>query len=319
MGCGPSEPVPNEVSGPFPEFALSDTIALHYEDLDDYPYNDCIHPSIIDASLHIENPIARYYLYFAPHKHDAISMCFSDSLEGPWSQYEENPVIEGPSAPDMRWIEEVGQYVMWGHSHNSHTDYWFSSDGINFDLQGESINGSAIDCGNATYTRVYEYPLEVYDSKYIMVYSGKVNSWFGDSWFGDPKRHVWLAYSSDGTNWTQLTTPLVKASSGEKSYAKQEIYGPSFLQYDGSNYVVYQDNNSEQSGGIVKYVKLNGDLDPIGEDRKRNTMLIPSSEDPYNNRYRGGEFYQDGDMIYYYTGTGNKYSEVIVYASTTWN
>lgn len=43
-------------------------------------------------------------------------MAYVHSLEGPWTEYSENLVMKGPSALDIRWIEESGQYFMWGHS-----------------------------------------------------------------------------------------------------------------------------------------------------------------------------------------------------------
>jgi len=61
---------------------------------------------------------------------------------------------------------------MWGHRKNSQTEFWTSDDGLRFKHRGVSITAKNIGTRNATYTRVYEYPLKRYGSKYIMLYSG---------------------------------------------------------------------------------------------------------------------------------------------------
>lgn len=41
-------------------------------------------PSLIRTPDWLENPLGRYYLYFAHHKHDHIRLAYADALEGPW-------------------------------------------------------------------------------------------------------------------------------------------------------------------------------------------------------------------------------------------
>ena len=178
----------------------------------------------------VKEPLGKYYLYYAPHKHVATSLAYSDSMEGPWTEYKNNPVIKGPSAPDIRWIN--GKFYMWGHVKNSKTDLWTSMDGINFEFNSTSITAEQIGTRNATYSRVYEYPIAKYNSKYVMLYSGFIEE--------KEIRCIWLAHSLDAVEWTQLKTPLVKPVNGENS----NIYGPAFLRYKNKNFVVYQDQTS---------------------------------------------------------------------------
>ena len=160
-----------QAGGPLPEFTFQG-VALHPTDLAYAPTQQLIHPSIIRTQGRIEDALGKFYLYYAPHKHVAISMAYADSLDGPWTEYKANPVIEGPSAPDIRWIDEKGKFYMWGHRKNAQTELWTSRDGIRFEHRGVSIISANIGTRNASYTRVYEYPLERYGSKYVMLYSG---------------------------------------------------------------------------------------------------------------------------------------------------
>lgn len=185
--------------GALPEFKFQGVV-LHPDDLVYSPDEDLIHPTLVKTEGHMEDPLGKYYLYYAPHKHIATSMAYSDSIEGPWKEYKQNPVVKGPSAPDIRWIEEKGKFYLWGHRKNSQTELWTSDDGINFKYHSISITARSIGTRNATYSRMYEYPLGKYGSKYVMLHSGFIED--------RGIRCVWLAHSRDAENWVQLKTPL---------------------------------------------------------------------------------------------------------------
>jgi len=287
-------------AGPLPKFELKG-VTLHWDDLQYNKKNDLIHPSIIKTKGRIKNPLGKYYLYYSPHKHKGVNLAYSDSLKGPWKEYEGNPLIKGVAAPDIRWIEESGKFFMWAHGINYHTDMWTTKDGVKFKKHSIAVHRNKVGTNNATYTRVYNYPIEQYDSKYIMLYSG-VNT-------GD--RAIWMAHSKDAKDWTQLTTPIVNAAPGEH----KQIYGPSFLRYKQQNYIVYQDNTSNNSGGNIKYVSVNENFDPVGKGGQRYVLLNPPSSAPYNNRLRGAEFYQKGNKLHMISGASGKYNEVLVRAT----
>ena len=289
-----------QAGGPLPEFTFRG-VALHPENLAYAPTQQLVHPSIIRTEGRIENPLGKFYLYYAPHKHVAISMAYSDSLDGPWTEYHSNPVIEGPSAPDIRWIEEAGEFYMWGHRKNSRTELWTSRDGIRFEYRGVSIASANIGTRNATYTRVYEYPLERYGSKYVMLYSGFIK--------GRGIRCVWLAHSEDAENWVQVKTPLVEPIGGEKN----DLYGPALLRWKNGNYVVYQDHTAWR-GGAIKYVEVDAQLNPVGAKGKRYVLIDPPPGPPLKDRYRGGEFYLEGDTLYLYSGASSN-PRIIVFAT----
>jgi len=240
-------------------------------------------------------------MYYAPHKHIAISMAYSDNIEGPWTEYQANPVIEGPSAPDIRWIKAKGKFYMWGHRKNSQTELWTSDDGLRFEYQGVSITAKNIGTRNATYTRVYEYPLKRYGSKYIMLYSGFIEE--------RGIRCVWLAHSMDAENWIQLKTPLVEPVAGENN----DIYGPSLLQWENRNFIVYQDHTNWR-GGNIKYVEVDRELHPVRNKGERFILIDPPPNPPIKDRYRGAEFYLENETLYMYSSASYK-PRIIVYAT----
>ncbi len=288
------------VAGPLPEFTFKG-VALHPKDLSYAPTEDLIHPSIIKTEGRVKNPLGKYYMYYSPHAHSGISMAYSDSIEGPWKEYQGNPVLEGSAAPDIRWIKEKGKFNMWGHRKNAKTELWTSDDGLNFEYKGVSITANNIGIRNASYTRVYEYPLKRYSSKYIMLYSGFIEE--------RKIRCVWLAHSKDAENWIQLKTPLVEAVEGENN----DIYGASLLQWENRNFIVYQDHTAWK-GGNIKYVEVDSELNPVGNKGERFMLMDPPPNPPINGRYRGCEFYLENDTLYLYSSASRK-PRIIVYAT----
>lgn len=295
QGAGPSDRL-------LPEFTFKG-VALHPKDLSYAPTDQLVHPSTVKTEGRIANPLGKYYLYYSPHKHVAISMAYADSLEGPWTEYKGNPVIRGPAAPDIRWIEEHNRFYMWGHTKNSQTELWTSDDGIAFRHRGVSITARRIGTRNATYTRVYAYPLERYGSRYVMLYSGFIEE--------RGIRCVWLAHSKDAETWVQLRMPLVEPADGENN----DVYGPSLLRRRNRCFIVYQDGTAWR-GGNVKYVEVDAGLNPVGNRGERFVLLDPSPDPPLKDRYRGGEFYRDGDTLFLYS-SASRDPRIIVYATAS--
>lgn len=292
--------IPAYGQAPLPQFTFQG-IALQAKDLSYAPTEQLIHPTLVKTDGRIKSPLGTYYLYYAPHKHIATSMAYSDSIEGPWTEYEANPVIEGPSAPDIRWIAEHGKFFMWGHRKNSQTELWTSADGINFEHHSVSVAAKNIGTRNATYSRVYEYPLNRYGSKYVMLYSGFIE---------DRRiRCIWQAYSKDAKNWVQLKKPLVEPIEDEMN----DCYGPALLRWQGRNFVVYQDHTAWR-GGNIKYVEVDQELNPVGAGGKRYVLLDPPAEPPLNDRCRGAEFYFADGKLYCYS-SASKNPRLLVYAT----
>jgi len=291
---------PAQGEGPLPKFTLKG-VALEGKNLKFCPTGELERAGLIKMEGRIPNPLGKYYLYYSPHAHAGIGLAYSDSIEGPWTEYKGNPLIKDTAIPDIRWIEATGKFHIWGHRQNSRTEMWTSTDGLHFDYHSASIDSKKIGTRNATYTRVYEYPLERYGNRYIMLYSGY-----------DLKgkiRGVWLAYSKDGASWIQVKPPLVEPIEGEGN----DLYCPSLIQWKGKNYVTYADHAGYR-GGNLKYVELDNQLNPVGAGGKRYVLIDPVLNSPINNRYRGGEIYREGNTLYLISGASER-PRVIVYAT----
>lgn len=287
-------------ANPLPDFTL-EGVVLHPKELSWIPTGELEHPGFIRMEGLVEKPLGRYYLYYAPHKHEGIGLAYSDNIEGPWKEYEGNPVLKGPAAPDIRWIEDQKKFFMWGHTKNSQTELWTSDDGIHFERRGVSITASKIGTKNATYTRFYEYPLEKFGSRYILLYSGYLTQ--------RKVRSVWLAHSKDAVNWTQLRTPLVEPTPDEN----KQLYCPAFVQWQNRNFIVYADRTSWR-GGKLRYVELDGALTPVGGGGQRYTLIDPPAK--LAHRLRSPEFLVEGDTIHMIAG-GGKNPRLIVYGSAS--
>ena len=270
--------------GPLPKFTFKG-IALEAKDLKFAPTGELERSALIKMEGLIPNPLGKYYFYYSPHKHAGIGLVYGDSIEGPWTEFKGNPVIEATAIPDIRWFESTGKFHMWGHRKNSQTEMWTSTDGLNFEHHSVSIAAKNIGTKNATYTRAYVYPLKRHGSRYFMLYSG---------YFLDRQiRCIWLAHSKDGESWTQEKTPLIYPVEGENN----DLYGPSLFRWKGRNFVVYQDHTGNR-GGLVKYVELDDELNAVGKGGTRHVLIDPDPNCPVDNRYRGCEFYREGNMIY---------------------
>ena len=166
-----------------------------------------------------------------------------------------------------------------------------------------SITAKNVGTRNASYTRVYKYPLARFGSKYIMLYSGFIEK--------REIRCVWLAHSKDAETRVQLKTPLVEPIEGKNN----DLYGPSFLRWQNRNFIVYQDHTAWR-GGNIKYVELDSELNPVGDKAKRFMLMDPPADPPLKDRCRGGEFYLEGDTLYLYSSASSN-PRIIVYATAS--
>jgi len=46
-------------------------------------------PTVIEVPVWVQNPLGRYYLYFAHHKGSYIRLAYSDSPLGPWTVHQQ--------------------------------------------------------------------------------------------------------------------------------------------------------------------------------------------------------------------------------------
>lgn len=99
-------------------------------------------PSLIKVPDWVENPLGKYYLYFAHHSGTHIRMSYSNNIEGPYTLYEpgtlkveETPGRNHIASPDVHIDNDNRQIIMYYHTPYDDWQYTFkstSSDGINF-------------------------------------------------------------------------------------------------------------------------------------------------------------------------------------------
>jgi hypothetical protein len=136
-------------------------------------------PSLIRVPSWIENPLGRYYLYFAHHIGDYIRLAYADDLAGPWTVYDPGTLhledtickdvygsiyadYKHMASPDVHVDDETQQIRMYFHcpvylsgpveeasSYLQVTLVATSSDGLNFEASSEPLGTS--------YFRVFEW------------------------------------------------------------------------------------------------------------------------------------------------------------------
>ena len=201
---GESKPVPPAL----PAFHHRGVV-LDYADLKYNPCNDIIVPSVVRTD-ELQKPLGRYYMYYAPHNAPGgICLAYADAPEGPWKEYEANPLIvrdwqphykvSHVSGPHAIWIEEEERLFVYYHGENDVTRYASTTDGIHFQYEGVAVTTKDFDAiSEASYARIFRYPIPGKDNRYIMLVMGNNRG----------TRRIYLAWSKDGRSWETRRTPL---------------------------------------------------------------------------------------------------------------
>ena len=123
-------------------------------------------PSLIKVPDWVENPLGKYYLYFADHRGTYIRMAYSNEVAGPWTVHspgslklEESffpttcppcslepgrtaPLYAHIASPDVHVREDLQQIVMYYHGRGEGRQYTraaVSKDGIRFEGREEDL------------------------------------------------------------------------------------------------------------------------------------------------------------------------------------
>jgi hypothetical protein len=117
-------------------------------------------PSLIRVPDWLENPLGRYYLYFAHHQGKYIRLAYADRLEGPWTthgpgtlQLEETPFLRHVASPDVHVDDETRQIRIYCHGPvpggGQRSRVALSEDGLYFTCHPEILGSS--------YMRVFQW------------------------------------------------------------------------------------------------------------------------------------------------------------------
>ncbi len=163
-------------------------------------------PSLVRVPDWVENPLGRYYLYFAHHVGTYIRLAYADDVRGPWTvhspgvlELEDAFAAEHIASPDVHIDDEARQIRMYYHGKRSlegaaqETRVALSADGLNFTANPEVL-------GNP-YFRVFQHdnwhcaiamPGALYRSK-----DGITGFEAGPRIFPDNQRHTALLRRGD--------------------------------------------------------------------------------------------------------------------------
>ena len=136
-------------------------------------FHDINGPSLIRVPDWIEDPLGRYYLYFAHHNGTYIRLAYADELLGPWTIYEPGVLrLEDTdckshiASPDLHIDEDNHRLVMYFHGpyggkedrKGQLTMMSASSDGLKFTATNRVLGGS--------YFRVFRWKGKFYASAF---------------------------------------------------------------------------------------------------------------------------------------------------------
>jgi hypothetical protein len=265
------------------------------------PTNEFIFPSVFHASLYFDNPLAEWYLYYAPHDAPGgISLSYSNSLDGPWTEYANNPVIHNNwsphysvshvSSPHAKWNEQTGKLFMYFHGENTVTRWSWSNDGIDFNYGGSAVttamSGSQVT--ETSYARVFTHTDPNSKYKYAMFFMGNEK---------DNRRRLRLAESVDGKTWVVDPTYLLDPGAEEQYQAS----GPNLWQWCGKSYLLYHGASGKSYARIIDKTLRNIGGTPIifhqSSGSGNDTGRVAS---PFPVTWYGGEswfFYESGDRL----------------------
>jgi len=222
-----AEPGPSGAAGSgLPQFRYVGAV-LDYEGLKYRPHADVIFPSVIRGDRRFPKPLARYYMYYSPHDPPGgICLAHAEGLEGPWKEYEANPLIRNQwpphynvshvCGPDAIWNDEESKLFLYFHGENNTTRFATSDDGIHFTYGGIAVTTAMISGGGgeASYARVFRYAIPGKTNRYVMTFMGHTKGAPGSGAFGGVNRRTYLAWSKDGWQWEARKEPFINPPAG---------------------------------------------------------------------------------------------------------
>ncbi len=285
------------------------SIVLDYRDLKYNPCNDVIIPSVIRTQPNLTQPLGRFYLYYAPHNAPGgICLAYADRLEGPWKEYEANPLIgrdwsphyqvSHVSGPEAIWNEEEHKLFLYYHGENDVTRLATSTDGIHFEYEGAVVTAKMFDQINeASYARVFRYTIPGQNNRYIMLLMGNHQG----------TRNIYLVWSNDGRRWEPRRTPLLTPPPGA-SQAAQAWYFP----WQGKHYLIYHAHQAQNETYASLHVS---EVDAAFEHTRYLGVFYERTSFGRDNVAQMSPcFVTEGNRLYLFTNVGPRLHQRIALA-----
>jgi hypothetical protein len=299
------------VPGPgtvLPDFLLADE-PLAPLDLAFEPTGENIFPHVVRAADYVEDPLGTYYLYYAPHERPGgIAMVYGDSLDGPWTEYEANPLVSNVwaphysvshvSSPHVIWNEVEQQFFLFFHGENSATRYATSPDGITWTYGGVAVTSDGTTGPETSYARVFEHEVEGMGNRYVMVFMD--NPTTGSVFAGG--RTIRWAVSDDMRDWQIQPEPLVVPGPDNL----RNVSGPWFMDWGGTHLVAYHG-----SDGDMWATEVGPAFDravPLGR------IHLALDGPPDRGRSAAPAFYVEDDRLHVFYEAGSRLSATIAHA-----
>ncbi|MBN2217527.1 MAG: hypothetical protein JW719_09130 [Pirellulales bacterium] len=288
-------------------------IVLDFNDLKYNPANDVIFPCVIDAKRHFSEPLGRFYMYYAPHNAPGgVCLAYADNLEGPWREYENNPIISRDwqphyrvshvSSPHALWIDEENKLFLWFHGNNHVTRYASSTDGIHFNYEGVAVSKKDFnDISECSYARVFKHEMPHRDARYVILLMGNNRG----------HRRIYLGWSKDARHWTTRRDPFISAP--PESTSGQTV-SPWLLPWNGKLYVIHHSQFRFEPGGVLRSI-LATEVDPGFTKTSRPVHVFTALPDPpENGRVASPCFIQEGSKLYMFYQSGKRLRSKIALA-----
>ncbi len=283
-------------------------VVLDYKNLRYNPCNDIIIPSVIPTH-NLQRPLGRFYLYYAPHNSPGgICMAYADSPEGPWKEYQANPLIgrhwaphykvSHVSGPHALWLETEKKLFVYFHGENDVTRMASSTDGIHFQYEGVAVTTRMFEAvTEASYARVFPYTLPGKENRYIMLLMGNNRG----------TRRIYLAWSREGKAWESRRRPLLDPPAGTSQIA-QAWYFP----WQGRQYLIFHGHLARNPQIADLYAS---EIDAAFERPRHLGLFYGHAEaSPDNVAQMSPCFLTQHDKIYMFTNIGRRLNQKIALA-----
>jgi hypothetical protein len=258
--------------------------------------SEVIFPCIRGTAGRVPNALGRYYLYYAPHEAPGgICLSYSDSLEGPFIEYPDNPIVANNwspyynvshvSSPYVLWNEPAQEMWLYYHGENTTTRLARSKDGIHFTYDKVVLSTSMMPAGTTetSYAKVFEHELPAKGSKYVMVFMINTTA---------NRRSIGWGRSVDGRTWVFSPNSLIRP----EEVGSVDIGAPTVAHRNDSTYVIYHQDKA--SGGRMLITEVGDDF------TKRNHLGVfhnPLTGAPDNGRCAAASFgTMDGKEYMFY-------------------
>lgn len=286
--------------GGFPDYRYLG-VAIDKSKLAYNPTGELIFPCIRGTVGRVANPLARYYLYYAPHDAPGgICVSYGNHLNEPFTEYRGNPIVgrtwsphynvSHVSSPHVLWNEDVKEMWLYFHGENTTTRLARSKNGIDFTYDKVVLSTSMLPSGTteASYARVFRHDLPAVGGRYVMVFM--INDTTN-------RRSIGWGWSADARNWTFSQTPLIRP----QDVGARDIGAPSVVSRGGSTYVIYHCN--KEAGGTMLITE-------VGTDFSRRDHLgvfhAPLSGAPDSGRCAAASFGTENGAQYMFYEAGER-------------